>query len=76
MAAATTGNTLLLSMGTNGSKVAWKEDEEGSGGGAGEVAGVDLLATNVTDDTGQFGGRRKEGGKGQGRGLGQLMRRQ
>lgn len=71
-AAGTTGNTLLLSMGTNGSKVAWKEDEEGSG----EVAGVDLLSTNATDDTGQFGGRRREGWKGQVQGQGQLMRRQ
>lgn len=61
-AAATTSGTLLLSMGTNGSKVAWKDEEASGGGGAGEAGGVDLLATNATDDTGQFGGRRGGGG--------------
>lgn len=64
---ATTSAALLLSTGANGSKVAWEEDEDASGGGEGRGAeGVNLRAANFTNDTGQFGGRRREMWRGEG----------
>lgn len=54
-AAATTSIVLLLSTNANGSSVTWEEDA--SGGGAERV---NLRVANTTDDTGRFGGSRRE----------------